>query len=956
MERKKNFLAMRLVLLVIVSFLFGSNAQAQIVAYDLSGSNAATAGIAANYPGQGRVMNISGITSSGFSGTNGQTCYGWNSVNSDAWVTSSFSTAGYINISGSFQMKANTNIGPRDFKVQYSLNGSTWADATTGNNVTLTNSLITYNFTLPSDCDNKANLYVRWVQSSTYQLNGSTPIGTTSTYNASLKGVSIAGDAFAAPSTQASNISIISVTPTTIKIGCTNGNGNNRIILINNVNSFTDPANDYYPTANVNYGGTGEQVIYCGTGSSVTVNVPSSTNVYWFRVYDFNKMDDLTRYKLTTASSNPKQCKLEAIHTPTSANIGLINSTLGATIVTPTTGTIVERGIFWSLTSPVDETSNLVSESSNQGGVYTIADIAVERGKTIYYKGYVTNESGTIMSEEASFSNVPVFTGTGTWETAARWNVLEVPGSTGDPAYGSVEDSPIINGTCTLTSSNNVTNLTINSGKKLIINKAVEMRVDGTLVNSSGTTGILIKSRDNKDDNSANGTLIFASGTPQATVEMFSKAEWNTSLAAGSKYKWQFFGIPVTSLTYSNAFSNCYVREWDESVTDFYDVWVRRNNGTSLQLTSSSTLTAGLGYELVQEVQKKYTFAGTLVRTNFSKTLPYTSSAYFKGQSILSNPYTAAMDITQLTFGSNTVNAVYLYNTGTFNDWSLANGESQPGSGPGTYTVSTPGSVGLEGVPTQIPSMQAFLVKATASTGSVSYLYNNLLSNSELQRVKQTQKTGMKIDLIGTTYSDRMWMLVDDNCSSTFDNGFDGPKILGDESVSQLYGFGDDDIYQICAVNDLNESYLGVKPGLDTQFKLVFNHQNIDSKYTNLYLIDLLENRVIDITQTGTEYNFTSASTDNVKRFKIVSTITDLQKPDGNSDLLIYNSGNDIVINNRSNQRGSLTIFDAMGRVVKTAEFDANKLSNLPVNLSNGTYIVKAVVNSEKITKRIVIN
>jgi hypothetical protein len=224
-----------------------------------------------------------------------------------------------------------------------------------------------------------------------------------------------------------------------------------------------------------------------------------------------------------------------------------------------------------------------------------------------------------------------------------------------------------------------------------------------------------------------------------------------------------------------------------------------------------------MGYELVQENNKKYTFAGTLVRTNFSKTLPYTSTAYFKGQSIVSNPYTAAMDITQLTFGANTVNAVYLYNTGTFNDWQAANGENQPGSGPGTYTVSTPGSVGLEGVPTQIPSMQAFLVKATANSGSVSYLYNNLLSNTELQRVKQTQKTGTKIDLIGTTYSDRMWMLVDDNCSSAFDNGFDGPKILGDESVSQLYGYGDDDIYQICAVNDVNELYLGVKPGLDTQ-------------------------------------------------------------------------------------------------------------------------------------------
>lgn len=958
MKRKKNFLLMKLTLLVIVSFMFGIDGQSQIVAYDLSSSNAATAGIAVNYPGRGRVMNISGITQyGGFSGTNGQTCYGWNNVGSDSWATSVFSTAGYINLSGSFQMKANTNIGPRDFKVQYSLNGSTWANAATESEFSLTNALVTYDFTLPAECDNKSTVYVRWVQNSAYQLNGVTPIGTTSTYNASLKGVSIAGDAFAAPSTQASNISIISVTPTTIKIGCTNGNGNNRIIVINNINSFTDPVNDYYPTANLNYGGTGEQVIYCGSGSSLTVNVPSSTNVYWFRVYEFNKMENLTRYKITTASSNPKQCKLEGIHSPTSANIGLINSTLGATIITPTTGSVVERGVFWSLTSPVDETSNLISELSNQGGVYSISEIAVDRGKTVYYKGYVTNESGTIMSEEASFSNVPTFTGTGTWETAALWNVQEVPGATGDPVYGSVEDSPIINGNCTLTASNNVTNLTIGGGKKLTINKAVEMKVDGTLVNNSGTPGILIKSADNKNDDSPNGTLIFGAGTPQATVEMFSKAEWNLSLAPRSKFKWQFFGIPVTALTYSNSFSGCYVREWDESVTDFYDVWVRRNNAASLQLSASSTLTAGLGYELVQENNKKYTFAGNLVRTNFSKTLPYTSTAYFKGQSILSNPYTAAMNISQLTFGANTVNAVYLYNTGTFNDWTVADGENVPGSGPGTYTVSTPGSVGLPGVPTQIPSMQAFLVKATANTGSVSYLYNNLMANAEMQRAKQvTSKTGMKIDLIGATYSDRMWILLDDNCTQAFDNGYDGPKMLGDESVSQLYGFGVDDIYQINAISDVNESYLGVKPGLDTQFKLVFNHQNIESKYAALYLIDLIDNKVVDITQDGTEYSFTSTSTDNEKRFKIVSTITNLEKPNGNSELLIYNSGNDIVVDNRSNQSGSLTVFDAMGRVVKTAEFGANKLFNLPANLSNGTYIIKAIVNSEKITKRIVIN
>ena len=101
-----------------------------------------------------------------------------------------------------------------------------------------------------------------------------------------------------------------------------------------------------------------------------------------------------------------------------------------------------------------------------QGGVFTL-DIpdGVDRRSTVYYKGYVTNESGTILTSEASFNNTPIFTGTGTWETPARWNVQEVPGANGDATYGSVDDSPIIRGNCTLGTSNSVTDLTIESGK-----------------------------------------------------------------------------------------------------------------------------------------------------------------------------------------------------------------------------------------------------------------------------------------------------------------------------------------------------------------------------------------------------------------------------------------------------------------------------------------------------------
>lgn len=964
MEQTKNLhLKMRTLLIVAVMLLITQMGWSQIVAYDLTSSNAATAGIAANYPSQGRVMNISGITSSGYNGTNGQTCYGWNSVGNDSWVTSAFSTAGYINLTGSFQMKANTNLGPRDFKVQYSLNGSIWNDAVTGSTFSLTKSLLTYNFSLPSACDNKSTVYVRWVQNSTYQLNGNTPIGSSSTNNASLKGISIAGDEFAAPSTQASNISIISVTPTTIKIGCTNGNGNNRIVVINTTNSFTNPVNDYYPTANVNYAGSGQQVIYNGAGSSITVTVPSSTNVYWFRVYDFNKMDNLTRFNISAASSNPKQCKLDAIHSPTSTNIGLINSRLGATITTPTTGTITERGIFWSTTSPVDETGNMVPELTSLGGVYTIANIEVYRGQTIYYKGYVTNESGTNMSEEASFSNVPVFTGTGIWETAARWNVQEVPGANGDATYGSVDDSPIINGICTLEASNTVTNLTINSSRSLTIKPEVLMTVNGTLTNSAGTSGIVIKTTEDKN-NIKNGSLVFGSGSPQATVEMYSPAEYNLALPAGSKYTWQYFGIPVTSLAYSPTFSSGYVRKWDESVINYYDIWVKDNNGTSLMLAAGSTLEPGKGYELVQSANKTYSFRGTLVHSDFSQSLPYTPTAYYKGQTILSNPYTAAMDIKKITFGENTLAAVYLYNTGTFNDWSSKDGENTPGSGPGTYTVTTPGSAGVDGVPTQIPSMQGFLVKSIAvGGGSVSYRYSDLIKNSERQRAKKqtdaaSTKIGTMIDVIGTNYSDRMWLLDDATCTRKFDNGYDGPKMLGFTEVSQLYAIEEDGIYQIDAVNDLNNTYLGFQPGTENSFKLVFKHQNTDLKYSQLYLVDLVENTTTDITQSGTEYLFTSTATDATKRFKIISTtiVTGLDKTIGSTSLNIFNSDKTIVVNNTSASAGKLSVFDTTGRIIQVSDFGPDCLTNIKTTLSKGTYIIKAVTSTGKASKCIILN
>ena len=982
MERKKITQKMKLLLVLVVSMLINQSVWAtDIVNFSLSSNGNSTGGLSVN---TATTMTISGITSSSYSGTNGQTCYGWNALGSDRWQTTSFSTAGYIQLTVQGQMKA-TSTGPRDFIGQYSLNGTTWTDIPNDPNYSDDDPLITlvtsnpsyalkgFKFRLPTTCDNKATVYVRWVQNGTVNPDGGA-IGTNSSASASLKGVSVQGEAFAAPTSQASVISIVSVTPTTITVGCTPGAGNRRIIVMNTVNSFTNPVDDYNPSANTTYN-SGEQVIYNGSGSQVTVTVPSSTNVYWFRYYDYNIMDNLTRYNISTATANPKQCKLETIHSPTSI-FGLTRATLGATIATPTTGTITERGIFWSYSPNVDTGGNQLNESTTQGGVFTL-DIpdGVDRRSTVYYKGYVTNESGTILTSEASFNNTPIFTGTGTWETPARWNVQEVPGANGDATYGSVDDSPIIRGNCTLGTSNSVTDLTIESGK-LTINKATSLNVTGAITNSVGSAGILLKSRTVSDVDAtggldsqyANGSLIFGSGSPSATVEMYSKANWNLSNAVNNKYKWQFFTIPVKTMTAGSTFnfSSCYVREWDESViTDLGGIWVKRNDGSTLYHSAGTTMTNDNGFEVVQASPKVYTFTGALQDEDFVKTLSYHADAAYPGQNIMGNPFTAAVNIDQIQFGD-AEKVIYQYNAGTYSDWSNIGGATVGTYGtaitPGRYTVSTPNTAGTLGTLRQIPPMQGFAVKTTVNGGTFTIPKSALVGSTTQQRVQgstATTKVATRIDVVGTTFADCMWIFSDPTCSRSFDNGWDARKLGDIAQVSQIYAIEADGNYQIDAVNDINNSYIGFEPGDDTRFKLIFNHQGLDQNYSKLYLTDLATNSTVDITASGSEYVFTGTATDAVKRFKISSvpiTPTGLNKNTDGLKLTIYSCKNSIYINNTTNELGKMSIFDNTGHCLQISSLDRNKQTVINTNLTKGAYIVTIKTNSEKVTKSIIIN
>lgn len=114
-----------------------------------------------------------------------------------------------------------------------------------------------------------------------------------------------------APATAASAVNATGVFNTSFTINWTNGNGGRRYVVINTANTFTDPVSGTTGpgTANTTYSGSGQQVVYDGTGSSVTVTgLPCASTIY-VRVYEYNRCGTSPNftyfYNTTPSGTNP---------------------------------------------------------------------------------------------------------------------------------------------------------------------------------------------------------------------------------------------------------------------------------------------------------------------------------------------------------------------------------------------------------------------------------------------------------------------------------------------------------------------------------------------------------------------------------------------------------------------------------------------------------------------------
>ena len=496
---------------------------------------------------------------------------------------------------------------------------------------------------------------------------------------------------------------------------------------------------------------------------------------------------------------------------------------------------------------------------------------------------------------------------------------------------------------------NNV--LTINNGKKLTVPTSTFLNVVGTISNAAGTTGLVLKA--DPTGAAPNASLVFhnAYGSPvQASVEMYSKS---------ANGKSQYIGIPLRNLNFQDNFTGYSIKQYNEAVVGTSGMWA--------SLGASSTLSSFLGYALVRSSSGMFTFQGTLENSDFNAAhtpLTYTSTATYAGHHLISNPYTAAVDISQIVFGSGDPavieNSIYFYNTGSYRDWVNAGSGGVSGGAPGQYLTVPVFVAGIGGLPSQIPSMSAVVIMSKSSNPNawIEMPYSAVVSkNSELMRAKNSaNKVCTRIEIAGSKSLDCMWIILDSVCTHSFDNGWDGYKSIAAAGTLQLFATEfDGKNYQVNSVNDINNIELSLQASLkDTSYTMVFNHQNLSDVHPTLFLVDQLLGKTIDVSLTGTKYTFTSYQTSSPsKRFKLITSysggkIATSDYENASSQIRLYGMNNVISIDNSSELSGYVSLYDLSGQFIQQIPFASNQMTNVNVNLPAGPYLAKVITNDKK--------
>lgn len=470
-------------------------------------------------------------------------------------------------------------------------------------------------------------------------------------------------------------------------------------------------------------------------------------------------------------------------------------------------------------------------------------------------------------------------------------------------------------------------------------------------------------------ENESTGTLIFKDPNNnkdvQATVEFYNQA-YDCADCGYFTRSWQYFGIPVSEAGFP------YLSPQMETINE----WMENENGNKW-VPVTTDLKAFRGYEMTNRTTVKpdhiYQFQGKLNVGNATVALTKSPAVNYSGMNLIGNSFTAAIPINSDAIKYSDTNwdgQVYLFNTGTRDEWRKLNGGTvNHDTQSGQYKVVPLRLAGQAGLNDKVPSMHTFMVNAPSS-GTITLAYDKLVKNELVdgkawRSAEQNDKQEIPhivLDVIGTQSADRVWLFEQPGTTRGFDNGWDGVK-MPEKDIVQIYVAGEDanENYQVATVPQL----VGTSFGLNTVNTVETGHAlsnqsqlqlhmavSPDVEIRGLYLRDMLTGRSYAL-KNGAEYRVSgSISSDN--RFKVVDNALDESKLSDNPLIDIYVQDNQVVVANNSEEDCTVSLFDISGRLVAKRAVASNGTTYVSTAIS-GVYVVKVIGGTVNESKRVVV-
>lgn len=474
-------------------------------------------------------------------------------------------------------------------------------------------------------------------------------------------------------------------------------------------------------------------------------------------------------------------------------------------------------------------------------------------------------------------------------------------------------------------SSTNTGQLILDAGKELVVAGTVRKTTDGSSYTATGENDINFGSTSALGLGAlAIGNHATANGLNNATVNFSTLSNGSTETESAAKASdAQYVGTP-----FSNSPAMLY---------QFYNSWMYKfvNTGTPgwTRVDGADGLEAFKGYCIFSAdgTGHSYWMQGTLVASeDQSINLVYNggTASDAKNENMLANSWMAPIKIAAFEASDFTsANAtIYIYNTGSPDDYKDNSGATTTGTSAGQYQVYTPGTAGSA----IIPSMQAFSVYTSGSSPKITLDYSKLVYDPAAAGSvapgpnKAPSHTSIETDkpekmrlYIGAEsgYGDMLYMLEREDFAEGFENGWDGRKMFGEDVAPQLYALTPDGNMAINCIPTFEGQVLGFRKGTEDSFyTFTFEYDG-----ENIWYLNDLREQTSTLINSESTYMFMASDEDMAARFIIsatpihhVATGIDLSAGRGQQSAVRKIVINDHVFIIRNGQ-----LYDVTGKTVK---------------------------------------